>query len=1377
MPIFNLFPIQWTYNDEFEGPNEFSIIRIFGLNEKNESVYVKIKDFHIPIWVELPTHIGGRQIIWNDRNVQSLHNIITSWNTNNNYNPSRVEFEMKHKLYYAEVEANTETEQNVKYQKKLFPFLQVYFYNMKAVGFFVKRCNERIKIPGIGEINIKAHCYAPNITPVLKLLASRKLPSSSWIKANGTVMRPKESTKQNEYNVSYLNLMRHPEGDKLPIVYPKVLSFDIEAYSYDPGSMPKASRPTDVVFMIGCVIAQKGKPSKKIMLTCADYSKFASRFDFETVLCKNEGDVYKKFGELICTEDPDIITGYNIFGFDLKYMHDRAKLLSCQNYLTRIGCIPGRKGEFVQKSWESSAYGKQDFMYIESDGRIFLDMFFYVVRAGFKLANYRLETVCSEFLKNQNKDPIKPKDIFRSWDTKEQKLLAAVAKYCVVDSDVVIALYDKLLVWFDLTESASTNGVPLFYLYTQGQQIKMMSQMLSYCIEKNIVVQSKVMEPDPKEQYSGATVTQPIAGLYKMILPFDFASLYPSIIMAYNIDYSKLVNDFPEKNTRIPDEDCHIFKWTEHVNCLGLDSLVNLEHFSVKIKNLQQLKCNSVMTYLEKDQRMTLEKQTKYFDQGHQECMRIYFLDQSWIDCTFDHRFLDENSKWIYAKDITCDMLLKSTYVNTEVDLNMDYAECKEWMQNNFKDSSFDKMLEIMDQVRKMDSIPVDYPKCFLREFLGALFGRNCNVTDRDHECNANMITINYSSITHQILDIFNIKNSTDLECNNIYIHDVVDFYTKIGIRNNPQKTKELYLIVSLSKITNQMDREIFTKDHFNMTKRVTRIEKIGIQPVCDIEVHDTHNFVTNGIVTHNCEHDPEAKKQKLKSGDYKMICKEFNYRFLKADKCDKGVIPTLLENLLGARKATRKVIEKQHDVIMTLEKLLKTGYTSLTEEERKIDIIVKNCDLLESYGVTDTLKKQIEAEIDRLDEVNSVLDKRQLSYKVSANSMYGAMGVRVGYLPFLPGAQTVTYVGRRSIKLASETLQNKWNGTVIYNDTDSAYTYFESLNKLLTDSEGKQKPLEEVMPQVWAYAHTIVEDIANLFPKPMKLEFEDKVYFKFLILTKKRYMGQLCDERGVFGKLRKSGVVLQRRDNCKALRDIYETAVNFLLKNFEEVTSIPRNLTLYQINRLEIFNKFLDTVLEMVNKMFYRVLPDLDFVITRGLTKDNYKDKPPHVCVAEKMIKRGINVPQGARIEYVLLKTTRIYNKDEKQAEKVEDINFFKEFKSFLYLDTLYYLDHQIMNPVDEVIGKVFNWQANMYKNVIEKQRIEGTKKYSYTFKGIPVMLKGVQRSKGFIEEQLEIRINKQKVLCELKALFNPVYEYENYDPETWKPPSVQSN
>ena len=59
-------------------------------------------------------------------------------------------------------------------------------------------------------------------------------------------------------------------------------------------------------------------------------------------------------------------------------------------------------------------------------------------------------------------------------------------------------------------------------------------------------------------------MSEPIKGLYDMIVPFDFASLYPSIMMAHNIDYSKLVVD-----PSIPDEDCWVMSWEEHHFCLA----------------------------------------------------------------------------------------------------------------------------------------------------------------------------------------------------------------------------------------------------------------------------------------------------------------------------------------------------------------------------------------------------------------------------------------------------------------------------------------------------------------------------------------------------------------------------------------------------------------------------------------------------------------------------------------------------------------------------------------------------------------------------------------------------------------------------------------
>ena len=96
---------------------------------------------------------------------------------------------------------------------------------------------------------------------------------------------------------------------------------------------------------------------------------------------------------------------------------------------------------------------------------------------------------------------------------------------------------------------ARTCNVPIFYLYTQGQQIKVFSQVYKYCMYNNIVVEKDGYKAQENEQYTGAYVIEPIPGAYDRVVPFDFSSLYPTTIIAFNIDYSTLVTDetIPDK--------------------------------------------------------------------------------------------------------------------------------------------------------------------------------------------------------------------------------------------------------------------------------------------------------------------------------------------------------------------------------------------------------------------------------------------------------------------------------------------------------------------------------------------------------------------------------------------------------------------------------------------------------------------------------------------------------------------------------------------------------------------------------------------------------------------------------------------------------------
>ncbi len=1055
MELFNFFPFQWQYEDiELDDdPSQLqTVIRIYGWNEKNESTYIRVEDFEIPIWIELPTNIE-----WHNDNLEILFKRLQTINFDkkleNAFSPVTISFVQKQKLYYAHVSKKSDGT----YVPKTFPFLMITFRNMKGVQKMTYHLKNKIDVGSLGKLELKVHCHESSITPVLKLFATRKLPSSNWIRCKGKRLTEedctKETSRKHEYVVSYKHMKKHPDSDKLPIVHPRVLSFDLEVYSSDDG-MPKAHRPRDKVFMAGCTMSYiDGKSGerihKKYVLLIGQCDPVQ---DVEILSFANETALYLGFAKFVRDQDPDVIIGYNIFGFDLKYMEYRSsKILYCNTDFSQLGCIKGKCSEVKNISWESSAYGKQDLTYYDADGRMFLDLLPYVIR-NYKLANYRLETVCDEFLKT-NKDPLKAKDIFKIYESGNPKDMAVVTQYCAQDTYVTLLLFEKLLVWFDCVEAATTNGVPMFYLYTKGQQIKMYSQVLTYCVENNIVVQSGAYVTKDDEEYVGATVTQPKAGLYKTILPFDFASLYPSIIMSHNIDYSKLILEDPKHpNTEIPDEDCHIFKWEEHIGC----------------------------------------------------------------------------------------------------------------------------------------------------------------------------------------------------------------------------------------------------------------------------------------------PHDTSGKKiKKKKDGSEKRICGNYRYRFLKAEQRDedgkplgikisgKGVIPTLLENLIKARKDTRKIIAKYEEVIDVLREYLEGNKTDPTEEDKKkCDIIKATCDL--------SLDDRISAykkESTRLKELCQVLDKRQLAYKVSANSMYGAMGVKKGYLPFLPGAMVVTYTGRVSIEKASRFLENDCGGQVVYNDTDSAYTYFPHLENKTAN-------------YIWSFAHDVVKRVAKIFPPPMKLEFEDKVYFKFLILTKKRYVGQTIDEIGrVDEKMTKRGIVLTRRDNCRVLRDIYERCILYILDNIEELVKLKtmdRDLILHN----PIVSKLLQLIYCGKDNGPYGVqdmftwCPEYtykDFVITKGLTRDNYKGKrePVHSFVANVMRSRGIDVPQGSRIEYLLLDRGTGYDKKILQQDKAEDVGYFQEYKNFLRIDYLFYLEKQVVKPLDE-------------------------------------LLKVTIFHEGLVKQHFKDRVNKSYLINQIKMIYSPNIIYKELS--TWE-------
>lgn len=92
-------------------------------------------------------------------------------------------------------------------------------------------------------------------------------------------------------------------------------------------------------------------------------------------------------------------------------------------------------------------------------------------------------------------------------------------------------------------EMARVTGVPINYLLTRGQQIKVVSQLYRKAADHNLLIpEMQVQGTD--EQYEGATVIEPEKGFYQVpIATLDFTSLYPSIMMAHNMCYSTYLQD------------------------------------------------------------------------------------------------------------------------------------------------------------------------------------------------------------------------------------------------------------------------------------------------------------------------------------------------------------------------------------------------------------------------------------------------------------------------------------------------------------------------------------------------------------------------------------------------------------------------------------------------------------------------------------------------------------------------------------------------------------------------------------------------------------------------------------------------------------------
>ena len=179
----------------------------------------------------------------------------------------------------------------------------------------------------------------------------------------------------------------------------KICSFDIECTSGD-GSFPQAQRIDDKIIQIGSVFSRYGGDIyKKHMITLGSCDPIDG---VEVISVLTERELLLEWTKLIKREDPDILTGYNIWGFDEPYMYNRAKHpdINCANAFSKLSKLYMMDCQFIEKKLSSAALGDNFLRYIDSFGRVQIDLM-KVVQRDYKLSKYSLDAVSENFIQDK----------------------------------------------------------------------------------------------------------------------------------------------------------------------------------------------------------------------------------------------------------------------------------------------------------------------------------------------------------------------------------------------------------------------------------------------------------------------------------------------------------------------------------------------------------------------------------------------------------------------------------------------------------------------------------------------------------------------------------------------------------------------------------------------------------------------------------------------------------------------------------------------------------------------------------------------------------------------------------------------------------------
>ena len=252
------------------------------------------------------------------------------------------------------------------------------------------------------------------------------------------------------------------------------------------------------------------------------------RDDVTYVQCESEVHLLKEFLVFWENHTPDIVTGWNTEFFDIPYLVNRIRNVFDEEETKRLSPW---KNVFAREVYKM---GRTHQTYT-LDGISALDYFdLYRKFTYTNQERYTLDHIA--FVELGERKDGNPYETFREWYTKDYQ---SFIEYNIQDVEIVDRLEDKM----KLIELALTMAFDAKVNFTDVLGTVRYWDILiyNYLRERNIVIPQKT-EHEKVEKFEGAYVKDPQVGMHKWVMSFDLNSLYPHLIMQYNISPETLVN-------------------------------------------------------------------------------------------------------------------------------------------------------------------------------------------------------------------------------------------------------------------------------------------------------------------------------------------------------------------------------------------------------------------------------------------------------------------------------------------------------------------------------------------------------------------------------------------------------------------------------------------------------------------------------------------------------------------------------------------------------------------------------------------------------------------------------------------------------------------